>query len=59
MVRSRDVKDRSFDIIFWQAQSPQARLSAARELVTFAQKIKGRAHDLRLQRSVEILRGRG
>lgn len=45
--------DRSFDIDFWQAQTDEARLQAAWELVVDAWKLKGRDPDeLRLQRSV-------
>lgn len=46
--------DRSFDIQFWQAQSPTARFQAAWELVVHAARIKGLdVHQLRLQRTVE------
>ena len=46
--------DRSFDIEFWQAQSPQARMAATWELIVQAEKIKGRdIRQLRLDRSVE------
>jgi hypothetical protein len=44
--------DRSFDLQFWQAQSPQARFSAAWELIVYASDIKGKdVRQLRLQRS--------
>jgi hypothetical protein len=46
--------DRSFDVTFWQEQSPQARFAAVWELIVLANQIKG--HDvrqLRLYRSVE------
>ena len=45
--------DRSFDLKFWQAQSPKARSDAVWEMIVHAMKVKG--HDvrqLRLQRSV-------
>jgi len=46
--------DRSFDLEFWQAQSPSARFDAAWELIVHAMKVKGRnVRQLRLQRSVE------
>jgi hypothetical protein len=46
--------DRSFDLQFWQAQSPQARFAAAWELIVHASVIKGKdVRQLRLQRSTE------
>ncbi len=48
--------DRSFDLMFWQAQSPSQRFQATWELIQHAWIVKG--HDvrqLRLQRSVESL----
>jgi hypothetical protein len=33
--------DRSFDLIYWQAQSPKARFDAVWELIIFAEKVKG------------------
>ena len=46
--------DRSFDLAFWQSQSPQARFLAAWELVVHAAKVKGvDVRQLRLHRSVE------
>ena len=46
--------DRSFDLTFWQAQSPTARFDAAWELIVHAYKVKGwDVRQLRLQRSVE------
>jgi len=46
--------DRSFDLQFWQSQSPQARFQSAWELVVHACKVKGiDVRQLRLQRSVE------
>ena len=46
--------DRSFDIQFWQAQTPAARADAVWELVVHAAKIKGiDVRQLRLQRSIE------
>jgi hypothetical protein len=45
--------DRSFDLQFWQAQSPQARFAAAWELIVHAHAVKGNdVRQLRLQRSV-------
>jgi hypothetical protein len=45
--------DRSFDLKFWQTQIPQARFSAAWELIVFASELKGiDVRQLRLQRSV-------
>ncbi len=46
--------DRSFDLQFWQKQEPEARFTAAWELIVHAWRVKG--HDvrqLRLQRFVE------
>ena len=46
--------DRSFDLKFWQEQTPQARFDAAWELVVHAAKVKGvDVRQLRLQRSIE------
>lgn len=46
--------DRSFDLEFWQAQTPQKRIEAAWELVVHAWKVKGfNVHQLRLDRTVE------
>ena len=46
--------DRSFDLQFWQSQSPQARFDVAWELVLHACKVKSiDVRQLRLQRSVE------
>ena len=36
--------DRSFDLKFWQAQSPQVRFQAAWELMEHAWKAKGSAY---------------
>ena len=33
--------DRSFDLQFWQTQTPQARFSAAWELIVHASELKG------------------
>ncbi|MCX6381800.1 MAG: hypothetical protein NT023_20385 [Armatimonadetes bacterium] len=51
------IKDmnREFGIAFWQAQDTTARLNAGWELVAYYLKRKGRANELRLQRSVESL----
>ncbi|MFZ1754676.1 MAG: hypothetical protein WBO46_07450 [Caldilineaceae bacterium] len=47
--------DRSFDIEFWQAQSPTARFDAAWELVLHYARVKGiDERQLRLDRSVEV-----
>ena len=46
--------DRSFDIAYWQQQTPQAKFDATWELIVHAYRVKG--HDVRqrrLQRSVE------
>ena len=46
--------DRSFDLAYWQKQTPQARFDATWELIVHAYKVKGLdVHQLRLQRSVE------
>ena len=46
--------DRSFDLRFWQAQTPEARLNATWELIVHYVKVKGLdVRQLRLQRSVE------
>ena len=45
--------DRSFDLRFWQAQSPRARFDAAWELILHHAKVKGLdVRQLRLQRTV-------
>ena len=49
-----DNLDRSYDLRFWQAQTPQARLNATWDLIVHYAKVKGLdARQLRLQRSVE------
>jgi len=46
--------DRSFDLQFWQKQTPQSRFDAAWELIVHAWRVKGNdVRQLRLQRSVE------
>jgi hypothetical protein len=46
--------DRSFDIEYWQAQEPKARMDAAWEMIVHACRAKGMdVRQLRLQRSVE------
>ena len=46
--------DRSFDLVFWQAQLPEARFNAAWELIVHYARVKGLdVRQLRLQRSVE------
>ena len=46
--------DRSFDIQYWQSQTPAARFQATWELILHAAKVKGLdVRELRLQRSVE------
>ena len=46
--------DRSFDVTFWQKQSPEARFAAAWELIVYASKVKGvDVRQLRLQRLAE------
>lgn len=45
--------DKSFDLKFWQAQSPKARFDAVWELIILAAKRKGQdVCQLRLQQSV-------
>lgn len=45
--------DRSFDLDFWQSQTPQVRFAAAWELIVHAWRVKGNdVRQLRLQRSV-------
>lgn len=45
--------DRSFDVKFWQSQSPKARFDATWELIVHAAKVKGRdVRQLRLQRLI-------
>ena len=45
--------DRSFDLKFWQSQSPKVRFDATWELIVHAMKVKGRdVRQLRLQRLV-------
>lgn len=51
-----DDLDRSFDLIFWQAQEDTARFVAAWELVQLAHRLSGKDDSqLRLQRTVETL----
>ena len=46
--------NRSFDLQFWQNQSPEERMKAAMEMVEYVWKISGGdVRQLRLQRSVE------
>ena len=46
--------DRSFDLEFWQQQTPTARFNATWELILHAWCVKGNdVRQLRLQRSVE------
>lgn len=46
--------DRSFDIEFWQAQDAKARFDATWELITHANRVKGKdVRQLRLQRTTE------
>lgn len=46
--------DRSFDLAFWQAQTPDARFAAAWELIVHASRVRGiDVRKLRLHRSVE------
>ena len=47
--------DRSFDLAFWQAQSPAVRANAAWELAIHVAKVNGQDVDqLRLDRAVEF-----
>ncbi len=51
---------RDFDVAFWQALDTSARTQSAWELVEHFLKQRGRTRELRLQRSVAVLkRGRG
>ena len=46
--------DRTFDLLYWQRQSPRAKFDATWELILHAYKVKGYdVRQLRLQRSVE------
>lgn len=46
--------DRSFDLKYWQAQTPTARFEATWELIVHASRVKGQdVRQLRLHRSVE------
>ena len=46
--------DRTFDIAYWQRQTPQAKFDATWELIVHAYRVKGQdVRQLRLQRSVE------
>ena len=55
MGKIRDL-DRSFDILFWQAQDTTARFRAAWDLVVHYHRRRGGTEDeLRLQRTVERL----
>lgn len=49
--------DRSFDLVFWQAQDDTARFAASWELVVHAENFKENdGRQLRLQRSLEAFR---
>lgn len=58
MARLVPIKEagRKFDLAFWQAQSSEARMQAAWELVENYLIHHGRADELRLQRSVTCLK---
>jgi len=58
MSKIADTRDRSFDLEFWQAQSPAARFAAAWELVEGYLRRQGRAQELELQRYVTALKRR-
>ena len=46
--------DRSFDLEFWQSQTPKARFDATWDLIVHYAKVKGiDVRQLRFQRSVE------
>ena len=46
--------DRSFDVEFWQAQTPKARFDATWDMIVHYAKVKGiDVRQLRLDRSVE------
>lgn len=52
--------DRSFDLEFWQAQSPQARFDATWDLIVHYAKTRGiDVRQLRLDRSVESFQRQG
>ena len=60
VVRGLRNMDRDFDVAFWQALDTTSRMQAAWELVEHYLLQRGRADELRLQRSVAVLkRGRG
>lgn len=44
--------DRSFDTAFWQAQTPEQRLTAAWEIITLADAIKGYQGTRRMNRQI-------
>ena len=49
--------DRTFDLRFWQSQSPKARIDAAWDLTVHYARVKGYdVRQLRLQRSVEAFK---
>lgn len=55
-IRDVDGDDERFDVLFWQAQGPEAIFRAAWELVEIAHEIKGLPEDeLRLQRSPVVV----
>lgn len=55
-IRDVDGDDERFDVLFWQAQGPEAIFRAAWELVQTAWEIKGLPkHELRLQRSPVVV----
>lgn len=55
-IRDVDGDDERFDVLFWQAQGPDAIFRAAWELVETAWEIKGLPKDeLRLQRSPVVV----
>jgi hypothetical protein len=49
-----DNLDRTFDLRFWQMQTPQSRFDATWELIMHAWRVKGNdVRQLRLHRSIE------
>lgn len=52
-----ETADRSFDLAFWQAQTPAVRFQAAWEMACLAWELKGKSADeLRLQRTVSHIK---
>ncbi len=56
LVPLHETRERDFDIQFWQAQGPAAIIAAAQDMVESYLRSKGRADELRLQRTAVSLR---